>query len=102
MLDSKFLLSFFICICSLKQEYEVKFKSLEERLTLVTGDKEKQAKSFEEKMQNFIKEHQVEIQRLKELHKYMQKFYYTFLIANCQFYFDNILILHLTLNILFC
>lgn len=61
----------FFYICSLKQEFELKFKSLEERLAFVTEEKEKQAKNFEDKIQNLVKEHQVEIQRLKELHRYI-------------------------------
>lgn len=61
----------FFYICSLKQEFELKFKSLEERLAFVTEEKEKQAKNFEDKIQNLVKEHQVEIQRLKELHMYI-------------------------------
>lgn len=78
MLDSNFFSIFYIYVCSLKQEFEVKFKSLEERLAFVTEDKEKQAKSFEEKIQNLIKDHQVETQRLKELHKYIQILLYIF------------------------
>ena len=54
---------------SLKQEYQIKLKSLEERLNFVSEEKEKLSKKFEEKMQNLIKEHQIEVQRLKDLHK---------------------------------
>lgn len=62
---------------SLKQEFEIKIKLLEDRLNTLTLEKEKQEKIFKEKLENIEKEHKVEIERLKGLHKYSKLFYFT-------------------------
>lgn len=61
----------------------MKMKSLEDRLTFITKEKDKQMKEFQEKLDHILKEHESEMQRLKEIHKYCQKntifFFYLYL-----------------------